>query len=833
MLLLLLALFGCTPEVPIDEAPALQAGAPVAGAAEGTLDLPVGTPMGGYSARCVCLTGQGKQDSRDSAYSRSFVETTGVHMRPAIKVIWLENGDEHLVIAKADVIYSYDALVVRIRELLEQRTGLDLEGRVVLHASHSHSSYGPFSDQIHFYLGGDYYNEEVFQSFADQVAGVAMQAFDTREPAAIGTGWAKDWDPDDRIYRDRRGENNHLDVWGDGTYAGKDPYLNVLRVDAVDGDPIAMMFTFGIHGISLPITNSLLSGDSSAGLEVGVQEAFDEPVVVMHAQGNGGDASPAGVDSSYAKVESLGLLARAPIMELYDATPTSSDPLYLETASRSIWQHHSQIHVTRDGAVDWYYKPYEEGYLPDNQVYDENGEILSPIDEFNAPFGAAFCGDGDFDIPVGGIGADVFPYKACMDVETVSQLLYGFFDLEEGSIPLPMPSSFKAGTTASRIGPLPVRDADGTEATRDLLVGYFPGEPLYLFGEQWRRRVAAETPFEMPLLVGYAQDHEGYLLIPEDWLTGGYEPNIALWGPLQGEHIMEGVLEYSDGILGTDVREDPNPHGWFDPVEYPDRPLPEIEPDTTPDAGTRIFEPPEAYFWLPDGFEADFAETPAEVPRVYGQVQLAWIGGDPAVDMPAIILERQVEGAWQPVMTGSGRPVTDTFQDILLGHTPLPLYPASGDQTHYWWAVWQAAAHDGDRRGLPAGTYRLHVQGDRYVGGNTTWPWDTEPYELIGDPFEVVPATLDVSPGDDGLWVSVRAPANGWRLIDLEGRSTGDNPIRGLTTIELTVPGSPTTTLELEPAQIANGRAWFDVNLAEVSEVVVTDPHGNTGTWTP
>ncbi len=23
--------------------------------------------------------------------------------------------------------------------------------------------------------------------------------------------------------------------------------------------------------------------------------------------------------------------------------------------------------------------------------------------------------------------------------------------------------------------------------------------------------------------------------IPEDWMTGGYEPNIAIWGPLQGE----------------------------------------------------------------------------------------------------------------------------------------------------------------------------------------------------------------------------------------------------------------------------------------------------------
>ena len=36
-------------------------------------------------------------------------------------------------------------------------------------------------------------------------------------------------------------------------------------------------------------------------------------------------------------------------------------------------------------------------------------------------------------------------------------------------------------------------------------------------------------------MVGYAQDHEGYLLLAEDWLVGGGdEPGINVWGPLQG-----------------------------------------------------------------------------------------------------------------------------------------------------------------------------------------------------------------------------------------------------------------------------------------------------------
>jgi hypothetical protein len=31
-----------------------------------------------------------------------------VHVRPRIKAVWIENGDQHLVMTKSDVIYSFD-----------------------------------------------------------------------------------------------------------------------------------------------------------------------------------------------------------------------------------------------------------------------------------------------------------------------------------------------------------------------------------------------------------------------------------------------------------------------------------------------------------------------------------------------------------------------------------------------------------------------------------------------------------------------------------------------------------------------------------------------------
>lgn len=827
-----LLLAACGP-LPDPEPPPLIAGPPEAGAAEGTLDLPVGTPMGGFSSRASYLGGTSRQDARSSPYTTGFVESTGIHTRIGIKVIWLTNGDQDLVITQTDTIYSFDGLVAAITTELEQRTGRDLHGKVIHTTNHSHNSYGPFSQQPHFYLGGDKFNREIFDRFVDEVVEVAMQAHDGLAPAAIGTGWRKDWDPNDRVYRDRRGVNNDLRPWADRDEPnGKDPYLNVIRVDHADGRPMALAYTFGIHGIALGEDNSLISSDASGGISAALQEEFDTPVVVMHMQGSGGDASPAGVDDGMARIESLGELAKGPILGLWSDIETSTDPITLETASRHIWEQRDQIHVSRDGTVDWRYAPAAVGAVGDEKIYDDQGQIISPIDEFNAPYGAAFCGSDAPLIPAGNIGSFTYPYSTCVDVGLASAIIRAVFDIPEEEFPLPLRESYKAGTTASRMGPLPTLTPEGEIVDRDLFTGFFPAEPVFMFGEQWRRRVKAELGYELPLLVGYSQDHEGYFLIAEDWLMGGYEPNIALWGPLQAEHVMEGVLDYGDTILSTnDRREDPDPDGYYAMGPYDDVPLPTtFLPDPSPDAGTRITTPP-AYLWTPKFLPLDL-DFPAQVPRVQGQVQLAWIGGDPMVDLPRVVLEREQEdGSFAVVTLRSGRELDDRYTDLLTGHTPDPLFPSEAAQTHRWWTAWQAVGHLEDRASLPLGNYRLHVFGATWAGGDTTWPWTTTPYEVVGPTFEVVPADLRVDVEGSGAWVALPAPSTGWRLVDLDGHSTGDNPVNGELTVVVTTASGPQAPI-VQAGTREGARTKLPIDAAAAVAITVTDAWGNTGTWT-
>lgn len=836
-----LALIGCggvqddwvEPEVP-----PVVAGAPMVGAAEGFLKLPVGTPLSGFTARCECFFGVGRQDARESAYVEGFIPSTGVHTHPAIKVIWIDNGDDHLVITKTDSIYSSDQVVEALEEQLSASTGIDLRGKVVHTANHSHNSYGDFTDALTFYLGSDQFNREIFERFVGQVHDVAKTAFDQRQPGKIGMSIHRDWDPDNQVYSDRRGINNDVVIGEPPLPTGKDPHATILRLDTLEDDPIAVMVNFGMHGIVLDVDNGLVSSDSGGGVEAYLNEAFDEPVVVMFTQGSGGDQSPRGEQDDYARIESIGARATPLLIDLIDQTPTSDAPFTLQSASRAIQTHPSVIQVTRNGTVDWRYQPFD-GQSVDNEVYGPDGSLLSPIDEFTTDHGALFCGTGDIVLPGSPLpgGVDVPPYDGCVRIEALMPLLTGYFDIDpslyglaaddEYGVPLPTPDSLRANTLASVADGLLVRDADGNEAPGQVLFGFFPGEATHMYNETFRRRAAAELGVDHAVMVSYAMDHEGYLLIPEDWLLGEYEADISLWGPLASEYVMEELFGYTAELLQDDVHQHPDPLGMYARTRYPEKPLPTVKPDVTPEAGTVVSTVPDT-FWVPGGFEVQLG-MPAQVPRVSGQVQLAWLGGDPGVDEPIVTLEREVNGTFETVTTPTGRPINDSQHDILKGYTPDPLEPLDALQDHYWWIVWQAVDHTADRAGLPLGTYRFRVEGQSYGGTAATWPWDAVPYSFTSDSFEVVAGTVAIQADANGLLVSLDAPASGYRYIEAGGNHRGPNPVPGAIEVSWATPGGPVT--ETVTGTREGNRTRLGVTApVDATAVTVTDAYGNVGT---
>lgn len=794
----------------------VESGALEAGVAEAFLDVPLGASLAAYTGRSEGFGRQGflpDPDERRTQLAGSFAPSVGIETVPRIKGLALRAGGETVVLLKIDLASSYQGFVHDVEAAL----GPELSGKVIVASSHSHSSFGNYSGHSALAVGFGSFRSSVYDPIVEQLTAVARAALDDLRPARIGFAHDPEFDPEDLVNRDRRGENDDL--------AGgrlDDHHLYVIRVDSDAGEPMALLPVFGIHGTIHGGDNAIVSTDSTGGVERVLEETFDSSVVVMHLQGAAGDVSPAGtaatdcdgyeVCADFARDETIGIYALDAIRAAWEAAGEAMrDELAIEMLTRTIplgpnWE----TFTIRDGALE--YAPWDGRTPADGIVYDEAGNLVSPIDEFNAPYGGALCGSAD----VGGIrlpqsklpGTDElrdYSYFFCNRLEAIDEIIEVTVDVEFEEPPLC--DTTQTTLTALRLG--------------DWMLGTLPGEPVTLLRDHLH--TLSPMPEERTIIVGYAQDHGGYLLRPEDWLAGGYEPSITFWGPLEGEYVAEQSAALM-AAAATDEREDGNAEG----LARVATPTVEdgIELDTTSAEVGSVPDTLPAYVLTRLLQEVPQAQPAATVPRL-GTVFFTWIGDDPMRGTPRVTLQREVEtgpdaAEWQDVVRRSGRPVQDG--DFIVTWTPDPILREAGtERTHYYTVEFQAAAPMGmpgltalaDRTGLPLGRYRFRVEGPGY--------------ELVSDAFEVVPAELSVtsaaSGGDLEVTVGFEAPT-GFRLLDLEARSNRFVPLRDAT-VTVSVDGAEET---LETG--ADGTLTI-AGGASASAITITDEFGNTATLSP
>lgn len=792
----------------------VESGALEAGVAETAMDVPLGATLGAYTGRSEGAGREGflpSPDERRTRLGESFAPSVGIETIPRIKVLALRAGGETVLLVKIDLASSYQGFV----HDLEAELGETFSGKVIIATSHSHSSFGNYSGHGALAVGFGQFRQTVYDAILAQLVTTTRAALDDLQPAQIGFALNDEFDPDDRVNRDRRGENDEI--------AGgrqDDDHLYMVRVDAMDGTAMAMIPVFGIHGTVHGGGNVLASTDSIGGLERVLEESFDENVMVMHLQGAGGDVSPAGtgvIDCSgrefchdYGRPETLGHYALSEIRAAYDAAGEDmSGELELEMITRTVPLGPDWTNFTiRDGALE--YAPWDGRTQSDGRIFGDDGEILSPVDEFNAPYGAALCGTGDlgFRIPRSDLPGTRNPalrdsaYYFCNRIESATRIIELQIGVELGDSPV-------CGTTQTTVTALRMGD---------WMLGTMPGEPTTMLVDHLRE--LSPMPAERTIVVGYAQDHGGYLLRPEDWLAGGYEPSITFWGPLEGEYVAEQVAALMNAAT-TPERENGNAAG----IDRNATPMVDdgIPLDQAQNVGTVPSELPE--YLLTRMFVRPPSVQPAATVERAQTVYFTFIGDDPIRGTARITLQRETEtpGEYEDVLRRSGRPVMDG--DLLLTWTPDPIFREEGTpRTHYYTVEFQAVAPMGlpgfeaigDRVGLPAGNYRFRVEGPTY--------------ELVSDPFEVTPATLVASSSPAGADLSVTLGVentNGFRLLDLEARSNQLVPRRNAE-ITVVVDGGEALTI----TTAADGSLTVP-GAASATSVVLTDAFGNTATVTP
>lgn len=188
----------------------------------------------------------------------------GVHDRLQARALVLEDDGGAVALVSCDLCYIFVERIAEIRQAVQTRTGIAPE-RVFIGTTHTHS--GPH----------DGHADNWDRPFAEIVADAVEQAYQSRRPARVGTGYGF-------LYGysiNRR--------WLDRPV---DPGITALRVDDENGKLIGLVSVFGDHAVVMGSDNLQLSGDWPGYAMASLEQQLGPGVVSLFFQGGAGDINP-------------------------------------------------------------------------------------------------------------------------------------------------------------------------------------------------------------------------------------------------------------------------------------------------------------------------------------------------------------------------------------------------------------------------------------------------------------------------------------------------------------------------------------------------------------
>jgi hypothetical protein len=170
-----------------------------------------------------------------------------------------------------------------LRERVADALGIPVS-HVLLNTSHAHSGvalpdYMPdTAEQLAL-------KERYRASLGRGLVEAAVEADGRLQPARIGCGWGES-----TIGVYRRETRDGRDVLGEVPDHPIDPSVGVLRIDDLDGDPIAVAFRYSCHPVTMGPRSAVVSSDYPGVARRVVEDALGG--VALFLQGGGGNINP-------------------------------------------------------------------------------------------------------------------------------------------------------------------------------------------------------------------------------------------------------------------------------------------------------------------------------------------------------------------------------------------------------------------------------------------------------------------------------------------------------------------------------------------------------------
>ena len=652
-----------------------------AGVSNVLMSFPIGVPLGGYGQRAAYLDGR---------YAVSLKSSAGQMHGLYARALLLDNGERSLMTVRLPIIFSSMALHEDVARALQERTGRDWRQSLMISSTHTHS--GPCR---HWHLPlqaaaplGSFGIGEFHQFFYDRILETtleaAMAALDDLSPARVGWEVLEAYDVEDEVARDRWGPTPPFD----------DNRALFIRVDDPEGVPRAVLFSFGAHGTENE--SDLLTGDVLAAAERYYEERLGEEfgrfVPTLFINQNSGTMGPAGGSQGHdfpMRVERLG-------WAFLDRT----------------WDDFVEMETTDQMTLDSRNIRFSISY---DQLGYDRGQFSGAIE---APFGGEYHYGGLSCVGDHGGDGDYETHQNLERMSCAGALQFLLFNSPPTTLVRSQMMMFELnGLTAAVVpGELSMelswqmlrdlRDEFGVDPFDAWTFGYANDHLFYLLPTNLRGEAPPFPGFVNPLAP------DDYPDFAYSYLQGGYESTMSMWGPRQGDYLVDRLVETYRAMI------DPAAEPEFAepmPSQYASRDEEAFVLDITPSdqAGT----------WM--------IEAPAEVERLE-TIEFSWVGGDPGAEAPQsplVTLEFEGEDGWAPVILPSQREYTN--REMLF----VTRVRQAGDGDPWEWVIrWEELSD------FPLGNYRFRIDG-HYLNQSE----ERASYQLITDPIAFVGASTGVA----------------------------------------------------------------------------------------
>ncbi|WP_321469837.1 neutral/alkaline non-lysosomal ceramidase N-terminal domain-containing protein [uncultured Paludibaculum sp.] len=223
-----------------------------------------GTPQGGWGAQT---------HARGDRADMPFYATA----------LALAQGGERVVIVEADAI-GFDAVWTgKIARAIAKTTGL-AEERIRFSCSHTHS--GPNTFRLANISEGLDMALSYLESLPDRIAGAAWQALQDMKPVRVGAGAGQCG----INCRRRVTAEDGLTVVGEDADSECDHSLHVVRLEALDGEPVAHLLHYACHGTTIAWQSQSFTPDFPGPARQVMERALGG--LCLFLQGAAGDLGP-------------------------------------------------------------------------------------------------------------------------------------------------------------------------------------------------------------------------------------------------------------------------------------------------------------------------------------------------------------------------------------------------------------------------------------------------------------------------------------------------------------------------------------------------------------